>query len=274
MPPITSRANSRIKAIRALRNKHERDRGGVFFAESARLVRAALEAAAQIEAVVVVAERLKTAAERDAIARARKAGAEVLEVSAEVYDSLSFRGDPDSMGAVVRRRHDPLPASPAGELSWVAVHEIQHPGNLGTLIRTSEAAGGAGVILTGASTDPYHPVAVRGSLGAIFSQRVVETTPADFARWLKAYGARVVGTSPGASLDFREADYTPPVVVLSGSERIGLTQDQLALCDQVVLIPMAGAVESLNLSIAAALVLYEVARQNSPPGRINSTGHR
>jgi TrmH family RNA methyltransferase len=179
---------------------------------------------------------------------------------------VSFRGDPDSLGAVVRQRHDALPDQPAGEMAWVAVHDIQHPGNLGTLIRTCDAAGGSGVILSGTSTDPYHPVAVRGSLGAIFSQRIVQTSQAEFAGWAKRYGARVVGTSPAGASDYREAKYKPPVVILSGSERVGLTPDQLAICDEVVRIPMAGAVDSLNLSIATALVLYEVARQNEQPG--------
>ncbi|HXH23268.1 MAG TPA: RNA methyltransferase [Dehalococcoidia bacterium] len=262
MPLITSRANERIKAIRALRNKRERERAGVFFAESARLVAAAVGAGASIEAVLVVPERLRDQSERDVIAAARRAGAEIVEVSAEVYDSVSFRGDPDSMGAVIHQRRDTLPARPAGELSWVAVHEVQHPGNLGTLIRTSDAAGGAGVILTGASTDPYHPVAVRGSLGALFSQRVVQTTLSEFAAWVRAYGARVIGTSPSGDLDYREADYRPPVVVFSAGERAGLSPEQAALCEQVVRIPMLGAVDSLNLSVATALVLYEVARAN------------
>jgi RNA methyltransferase, TrmH family len=262
MALITSKANAQIKAIRALRNRHERDRSGLFFAESARVVAEAIRAGAEIEAVVVVAERLASQAERDVIAKARAAGASVLEVAADVYDSISFRGDPDSLAGVVRQHRDELPATPSGELSWVAVHEIQHPGNLGTLIRTSDAAGGAGVILTGQSTDPYHPVAVRGSLGAIFSQRVVRTTQGDFAAWARSYGARVIGTSPSGAADYREPAYTPPVVILSGNERRGLTPEQLALCDEVVRIPMAGAVDSLNLSVATGLVLYEIYRRN------------
>lgn len=261
MAVITSKANAQVKAVRALRNKRERDRSGLFLAESARVVAEALAAGAKVEALLVVGERLAPE-ERGLVARARATGATVLEVAPEVYDSVSFRGDPDSLAAVVRKRRDSLPAKPAGELSWVAVHEVQHPGNLGTLVRTSDAAGGAGVVLTGTAADPYHPVAVRGSLGAIFWQRVVETTPAEFDAWVRAYGARVVGTSPAGGVDYRQADYSPPVVVLSGSERVGLSPAQLALCDEVVRIPMAGHVDSLNLSVATALVLYEVYRRN------------
>jgi TrmH family RNA methyltransferase len=260
LPVITSKANAQVKAVRALRNKRERERTGLFLAESARVVAQALAAGADVEMLLVVGERLAPE-ERGLVAQARAAGAAVLEVAPEVYDSVSFRGDPDSMAAVVRKRRDSLPEEPHDELSWVAVHEVQHPGNLGTLVRTSDAAGGAGVILTGASTDPYHPVAVRGSLGAVFWQRVIETTQAEFAAWVKAYGARVIGTSPGGSVDYRDADYSPPVVVLSGSERVGLSPAQLALCHEVVRIPMTGHVDSLNLSVATALVLYEVYRR-------------
>ena len=262
MPLISSRANARVKAIRALRNRREREAADAFFAESHRLVAEALRAGAEVEAVVVVPERVTSGNERETIAAARASGADVLEVSPEIYDSLSFRADPDSMGAVVRRLHHDLPQRQGGELSWVGVHEIQHPGNLGTLMRTSDAAGGAGVIVTGASTDPYHPVAVRGSLGAIFSQRIVETTQEDFARWLRDYGAHVIGTSPAGDVDYREASYAAPVVILSGNERVGLTPDQLALCDQFVRVPMSGTVDSLNLSVATALVLFEVRRAN------------
>src|SRR5262249_6376754 len=126
----------------------------------------------------------------------------------------------------------------------------------------SDAAAGAGVILTGASTDPYHPIAVRGSLGAIFSQRIIETSADEFAAWARHYPCQVVGTSPAAEADYREVTYRPPVVCLMGSERTGLTPEQTALCDAVVRIPMAGKVDSLNLSVASALVLYEVYRQH------------
>jgi TrmH family RNA methyltransferase len=104
---------------------------------------------------------------------------------------------------------------------------------------------------------------VRGSLGAIFSQQIVTATHAEFARWAERSGCMIVGTSPGGSADYREVDYTTrPVVLIMGSERTGISPEQAALCDQLVRIPMAGYVESLNLSIAAALVLYEVLRQH------------
>jgi TrmH family RNA methyltransferase len=257
---ITSRANDRVKAIRALRNRRDRDAGGAFFAEGWRVLRAAIETGAAIEQAVIVPGRI-TPEESRVVDQLRAQHTPLLEVTGEVFDSISFRDEMQSVGAVVRQRWETLSGETQGRRCWVALHDIQHPGNLGTIIRTCDAIGGDGVILSGRTTDPYHPVAVRGSLGSVFSQRLVRTTPSDFARWVKQSGATVVGTSPAGDADYRDVEYRTPVVLITGSERIGLSDAQRALCDAVVRIPMQGYVESLNLSIATALVLYEIARQ-------------
>jgi RNA methyltransferase, TrmH family len=261
---ITSRANEHVKDIRALRNRRRRDEAGVFFAEGSRLLRAALDRGEVIEEAVVALERL-TAAEAAVVDELAARHIPLLEVSADVFDSLSFREEAQSVGIVVRQRREQLTEGTEGNRCFVALHDIQHPGNLGTVIRSCDAIGGDGVILSGQSTDPYHPVAVRGTLGAVFSQRLIEATPESFASWVKQRGYTVVGTSPDGDHDYRQVDYASrPVVLIMGSERIGISDAQKALCDAVVCIPMAGAVESLNLSVAAALVLYEVLRQREP----------
>jgi TrmH family RNA methyltransferase len=258
---ISSRANERIKQIRALRNRRDRDQAGVFFAEGARVLQAALDTDAVIEQAIIAPERL-TRAERPVVEALAERRVATLEVTPEVFDSLSFREEAQSVGAVLRQRWETLSLETRGKRCWVALHDIQHPGNLGTIIRSNDAIGGDGVILSGRTTDPYHPVAVRGSLGAIFSQRIVHATPADFAHWTRDPGCTVIGTSPDGALDYREADYASrPVVLVMGNERAGLSKEQIALCDAVVRIPMEGYVESLNLSVAAALVLYEALRQ-------------
>jgi len=260
---ISSRANERAKAIRALRDKKARDSAGTFFAEGARLVDAALTTGAAIELAVIASDRFDA---RDELLAARLAGAgvPVLEVTGEVFDSLGYRDEDQSLGIVVKQRWEKLGSSTGAKRCWVALHDIQHPGNLGTIIRGNDAIGGDGVILSGASTDPYHPVAVRGSLGAIFSQRLVRASQQDVASWAERGECTVIGTSPDGTVDFREADYaSKPVLLISGSERVGISEAQKALCDAVVRIPMTGLVESLNLSIATALVQFEVLRQNA-----------
>jgi TrmH family RNA methyltransferase len=259
---ITSRANERVKQIRALRDKRASDDAGAFFAEGRRLIQAALDNDAVIELLVVAPDRLDPADETLVLALAEQ-DVPLLELTGDVFDSVSFRAEAQSMGAVVQQRWETLEDSTAGKRCWVALHDIQHPGNLGTVIRTNDAIGGDGVILSGHHTDPYHPIAVRGTLGAIFSQRLVHADQRDLGPWAKQAGVTVVGTSPWGTVDYREVDYaSKPVLLISGSERIGLTDEQLELCDAVVRIPMAGQVETLNLAVATALVLYEVLKQN------------
>jgi TrmH family RNA methyltransferase len=260
---ISSRSNERIKAIRALQDRKARDLEGTFFAEGARVVRIALETDAHIQLAVVCEERLD---EEGAAVANELAGRDIpiLEVTGPVFDALSYREEGYAIGAVVKQGWGVLDSRTTGQRCWVALHDIQHPGNLGTIIRCNDAIGGDGVILSGRSTDPYHPIAVRGSLGAVFTQRILHSSPEDLARWAKHAGCLVVGTSPHGNVDFREPDYTQrPVLLIGGSERIGISEEQIAMCDAVVRIPMHGYVESLNLSIATALVLYEIERQRA-----------
>ncbi len=258
MALISSRANERVKQVRALRNRRERDATASFFAEGAQVVAAAIDAGADIEQAVAAPERLSRR-EAPLLETLRARGVPLLEVTAAAFDSLSFRREADSLGVVVRQRWQAL--GDAGKRCWVALHDIQHPGNLGTIIRTCDAIGGDGVILSGRTTDPYHPIAVRGSLGAVFSQRIVRAAPQALAYWARTSGCMVVGTSPAGDADYRDVAYRAPVLLISGSERIGISEEQVALCDAVVRIPMAGRIESLNLSVATALVLYEVYRR-------------
>jgi TrmH family RNA methyltransferase len=264
---ISSRSNDRVKAIRALREKRERDVNGTFFAEGRRLLQAALQTGAVIEEVVLAPERLDNAEAR-LVEQLDELGVPMLEVTPELFDVIAFREEAQSVGAVIRQRWETLSSVSETRRCWLALNDIQHPGNLGTLIRTCDAAGGDGVIISGRSTDPYHPMAVRGTLGALFSQRIVRATQADLTRWLPNSGCLVVGTSPDGDVDYREVDYAlKPVVIMGGNERVGISKEQIALCDHLVRIPMAGYVESLNLGIATALVLYEVLRQREAPAQ-------
>lgn len=266
---ITSRANERVKQLRALRDRKERERLGVFFVEGARLLQAAHDYGAGIEQLVVAPDRL-TADEMLLLEKLSRRRIPLIEVSGEVFDSISFREERQSLGAVVRQGWEALTDETRGERCWLYLHDIQHPGNLGTLIRTCDAIAGDGVIIAGRSTDPYHPIAVRGSLGAIFSQRIVRADERDFEHWLAGAGAFVVGTSPAGEHDYRAVSYRLPTVIISGNERTGLSPRQMQLCDAIVRIPMAGYVESLNLAVATALVLYELYRQQPPAAKRGS----
>jgi TrmH family RNA methyltransferase len=186
----------------------------------------------------------------------------MVEVTADVFQSLAAKEHAQGLGIVVRQRWlDLAHIRPGPGQCWVALDTVQYPGNLGTILRTCDAVGGAGVILLGNTTDPYDPAGVRASMGAIFSQHLARASFAEFAAWCRSHDLLVVGTSPAATLDYQGVGYQPPLVLLMGSEPRGLSREQQALCDVVVNIPMVGHSDSLNLAVATGLMLYEFFNQ-------------
>jgi len=257
---ITSRNNLLIKRIRVLHDRKERERTGLYYLEGIRLVMQAVLHNARIETLVTCPTLLTNPFARRMAAGMARSGVPTLEVTPEVLHSLALVDDPQGIGAVVRQRWQPLErVKLGGRLCWVAHDMVQSPGNLGSIIRTSDAVGGAGIILLGDSTDPYDPATVRAGMGAMFTQRFVRTTPDELVRWKEPRKWLLVGTSPAASVDYREFDYTTaPIILLMGSERKGLSPQLQSMCDAVVRIPMVGESDSLNISIATGVMLYEV----------------
>ena len=275
---ITSLQNPRIKAIRALSQRKRRQETGLFFAEGIRLAGEALQTGADIETLVVAPELLRSNFGRDTVRRARDEDVEILEVGAEVFRSLSGKDGPAGIGVVAGQRWTALDdagvglggsdastndvasadAAAADTLGWVVLEDVGNPGNLGSILRTSEAVGGAGVILLGDTADPYDPTSVRGSMGSVFSQQVVRSTLEALIQWKRRLGIPMIGTSDAAPADYRSATYAPPLLLCLGSEQHGLSDEVTEACDTVVRIPMSGGADSLNLAVAAGVMLYEV----------------
>jgi RNA methyltransferase, TrmH family len=256
---ISSSANPRIKAIRALRQRKERERTGLFFVEGIRLVTEAIQSGAPVEALLLAPELL-TSQHMHELARAQaKRGVSLSEVTRDVFARVASKDNPQGIGAVVRQRWGSLDQAAFGAaLCWIALDATQDPGNIGTILRTSDAVGGAGIILLGNSADPFDPSAVRASMGAVFTQQLVRAGWSDFLTWKRAQGATLVGTSDSATLDYSQATYRAPLVLLMGSEQKGLSREQQAACDLVVRIPMLGRSDSLNLAVATGVVLYAI----------------
>ena len=191
---------------------------------------------------------------------ARKSGAECLEVSEAVLAKIAARDNPQTMLGVFAQRWAELPdtASVPREAAWVALEAPRDPGNLGTIVRTADAAGAAGVILIGQSCDPYARDAVRATMGSIFNVPVVKTNVPEFLSWRAGWQGDVVGTHLDARNDFRKVAYRGPTLLAMGSEGPGLSEALVQACSRQVKIPMAGKLDSLNLAVATALVLYEV----------------
>lgn len=259
---IASRHNPAVRQVRALTHKRARDQTGLFLVEGIRLVAQALAVGAPVQELIVAPELLTSEFARELVVRSQATGIPCLDVSPDAFMSLSVREHAQGLAAVVRQRWARLAEIlPAQDARWVALWEPQDPGNLGTILRTSDAVGAAGVILLGASTDPHDPTAVRASMGAIFSQRLVRATFAEFMRWASEQGCAVVGAAGVGAIDYRAYRYAAPFALLMGSEQHGLTSEQQAACTAVVRIPMVGESDSLNLAVATSVILYEAFHQ-------------
>lgn len=259
---ITSTANATIKQIRKLSERKERQQTRLFFIEGLRIVGEAIDTGWVVETLIVSPELLNSLFGQQLVSKYQSSGGHVLEVSADVFCSLSSKDGPQGIGAVVAQKWSQLEETSLGDGNFlVALDSIQDPGNLGTIMRTLDAVGGQGIILLDQSTDPFDPAAVRGSMGALFSLELIKTSYVHFAEWKKFQQLPVIGASDKAARDYHYAVYPGRFVLLMGSERLGLQEHHLALCDQVVRIPMVGRSDSLNLAVATAIILYEVYNQ-------------
>jgi TrmH family RNA methyltransferase len=262
--PITSPANPRIKRLVRLRTRRERDESGLFLVEGYRELRRAL--AGRVEVVELYSCPALYLGENEAelVEAARRAGAEVAPVAEAPFRKASYRDRPEGLLAVARQFPTGLDRLPSGpDPLLLVVERIEKPGNLGTMLRTAEAAGAAAVIVCDPATDPFNPNVVRASLGTLFSvPLVVADTPAAVAR-LRESGIRTVATTPSASLPHWQADLTGPVAIVVGSEQYGLSSAWLDTADLRVIIPMPGSTDSLNAAMAAGIVLFEAVRQRA-----------
>jgi RNA methyltransferase, TrmH family len=259
---ITSLSNQSIKTIRGLREKKGRNATGLFLIEGLRIVAEALEQSDQVETVIFAPEMLTSDFGKSLVSEQTKSGMDILEVSDDVFKSISGKDGPQGLAAVVRQSWSDLQSIQRlpGEL-WVALDSIADPGNLGTILRTLDAVGGSGVILLDQSTDPYDPTAIRASMGAIFSNQFVKATFSEFSEWVNENGYKVIGTSDKAAVDYQSVAYPDPIILLMGSERQGLSHPAMNLCETMVRIPMVGRSDSLNLAVATGIVLYEIFNQ-------------
>jgi TrmH family RNA methyltransferase len=261
---IANPRNVRIREVLRLLERSERRRTGRYIAEGIRSVARASERSGLIETLIVAPAYLTIPFGQALARRLAAGGVATLEVSPDVYRLLARSDEPQGLAAVVRQQWASLDeVVPSGPACWLAVERVRSPGNLGSVLRTAEAVGVAGVILLGTAgdrADPYDPAAVRSSMGAVAALRFVEASGRELAGWARRHGCLVVGASSGA-LDYLAVSYPDRVVVMVGNERRGLAAEHRAICDRLVGIPMVGRGDSLNLAVAAGVVLYEVFNQ-------------
>ena len=259
---ITSLSNPLVKEIRGLQLKKHRDESGFFIAEGEKLVRDAADGGWPIHLLAYSASLAGDASVGVLAAETKAAGGTVLEVSAQVLEKITRRENPQNVIGVFRQRYAPESAI-GTEGIWVALDRVRDPGNLGTVVRTADAAGVKGVALVGAHCDPFGLEAVRATMGSIFHVPLARVGEDALIAQAKRNRAHLIGTHLAANAtDYRAADYRPPLILLMGNEQQGLTERLTAACDALVRIPMKGKADSLNLAVSTGLMIYEAARRD------------
>jgi len=260
--PLLSHARDpRLLTLRSLQTPQGRSRTGLYIIEGIRHLARAVEQNAVIEFVFLDASVLSNPFGQKLARRLRKRGVVGVRLSTQLYRHPTLASEP-GVGAVARQQWIPLANVRVGRDSfWLAVESIESPGNLGTIIRTAEAAVVSGILMLDSESDPYDPAAVRASMGSLFSQELTRCAPHEFADWAKSCGVTVVGSSPAGLLDYKALRCRWPAALLIGSEKRGLSGHLAETADFVVRIPMRGGCDSINVSVAAGVLLFELCSQ-------------
>jgi TrmH family RNA methyltransferase len=240
---VTAFSNSTVKLLRSLRDKKARRAEGLFLAEI----------------VAFSPEGARHPLAGEIIAATEAAGGDAVETSADILSKMSGKDNPQMLLGAYRQPDTALDqvdrtAAPL----WIVAQALRDPGNIGTILRTGDAAGAGGLILIDDSADPYSVEAVRASMGAVFTQAIATARWPEFLAWLRRGDGQLVGTSLKATEDYLKAQYRRACFLLIGNEQQGLPADYEAECDLLVKIPMAGRADSLNAAMAAAVMAFAV----------------
>jgi RNA methyltransferase, TrmH family len=264
MLKITSFQNPKVKFVKDLMNRSTREETKLFLIEGYRELKRAVEAGRKMQTLFFCPSFFLKENEWDLIEKVKLGGAEIVECAPFVFEKLSYRDRPDGLLAIAPQERlslidfgNKLPACPL----LVIAESIEKPGNLGTILRSSDAAGVDGVIVCDPRTDVHNPNVVRASTGTLFTLPVIEATKQETFSFLKEKKIALLASSPHAKENFFEANLKGPIALLVGCEQYGLSQEWFDSADLKVRIPMHGVADSLNVAQATTLILYEAVRQ-------------
>ncbi len=265
--PITSPANPLVKQIRSLRQHKGRQESGLFLVEGIHPVGEAVEADWEVDLVLYAPDLLQGDYALQLVRDLDQQGVRCQAASSDLFHRLAEKDNPQGLLAVVRQKNfslDRVSDIQKGQKAFlgVAVVSPQDPGNLGTILRTMDAVGADALFLLEGGVDLYHPTVVRASMGTLFWKPVVQAPFREFTDWARGNAVFLIGTSAHAGNDYRRLsrDDRPRVLVL-GNEQKGLSEQQLEACDTAVSLPMRGRASSLNLAVAAGVLLYHLCEE-------------
>ncbi len=253
-PIITSLNNPLVKQARSLRQKKARHESGLFLVEGIHHVGEVIEAGWEVEAVLYTSGVLTSAFAHDLISR--RLAFTPQQVTSQVMESLADKENPQGILAMVWQRQTQIEDLPACR-RIVALVSPQDPGNVGTILRTMDAVNADALFLLEGGVELYHPTVIRSSMGTLFWKPIVQTSFSEFVGWAHAKHYQLIGTSAHADADYQNLTPQTPWALVLGNEQKGLTPEQINVCDVTVSLPMKGRVSSLNLSVAAGVLLYQ-----------------
>lgn len=261
---ITSRQNERIKTLAKLRQRKERERQGLFIIEGAMEIRRLLASGRGVQAFYFCEDYVRDAASCAFLEQVQNSAQEVFRLSPSVFDKVCYREGADGFLAVAQVWDLSLEALELSENPLLVVAEsIEKPGNLGSLIRSAEAAGADALIVCDPVTDVFNPNVVRASRGLVCSRQISLASSQEVAAFLKQRGIRSVALMPETDTLHWSVDWTQAAAIVAGSEWAGLSAFWETHADVRVRLPMCGTGDSLNVSVATAITLYEALRQRS-----------
>ena len=256
---VTAYSNSTVKLLRSLRDKKARRAEGLFLAEGLRILTEARDGGQLPEIVAFSPEGARHPLAAEIIAATEAAGGDAVETTPDILSKMSGKDNPQMLIGAYRQPDSSLERINRSKAPlWIVAQALRDPGNIGTILRTGDAVGAAGLILIDDCADPFSVEAVRASMGALFTQDIATARWPEFIGWLRSGDGQLVGTSLKATQDYLEAEYRQPCFLLIGNEQQGLPADYEAECDLLVKIPMAGRADSLNAAIAAAVMAFAV----------------
>lgn len=261
---LTSLQNPKIKQLVHLRDRPERDKSCRFLIEGYRELLRACDAGQPVESVFICPDLFLGTNETQLIDKLAARGARIIQTNDKVFHKISYRDRPDGLVAIAIQQRKGLNDIPLGQSPFLVVAEaIEKPGNLGTILRSSDAVGVDGLIVCDRCTDIFNPNVVRASVGTLFTVPVVEATSQETIPWLKSRGIAILAATPSAEREFTTVDMRGPLAIAVGTEQVGLSDQWMSQADLQVKIPMCGVADSLNVAMATTLLLYEALRQRS-----------
>lgn len=263
---LSSVHNPRVKEVMRLRERRDRDKTGLFLIEGYRELLRAVDAKHPIQQLFICPELFLGSNEEALIARLKSQSTQIFTCTEAVFHKLSYRDRPDGLVAVAPQQHLTLEALQQQLIKnsnplFIVAEAIEKPGNLGTILRSSDAVGLDALIVCDRCTDIHNPNVVRASVGTLFTIPVVEAEGKATLQWLKEHNIAILAATPSAQKEFTDVDMRQPLAIVVGTEQLGLSSLWMDNADIQVRIPMHGVADSLNVAMATTLLLYEALRQ-------------